>query len=207
MHVDKVIMRAALTTVAAIAALFALMLLALCFVFPSTMMQITYELGMNGASVGFAQTAYDRSDDVHYIAFATEVAILEGDRALIISCGNDLISDDQFEAYCDNRNASKPANVKGTYQQYFYGQVCSAEYYAATSIGGKLGAVEKAYASLGENAFPENNAFAAVLFAALQSGDTQTLDKIEENMNEIDKDALPTADGAYFAGVFALLNG
>jgi hypothetical protein len=207
MRIDKVILRAALTTLASIAALCAVMILALCLVFPSTMMQMTYELGMNGASISFAQTAYDRTDNIHYIAFATEVAILDGDMQGVVTCGNKLLSDNEFESYCQNRNQNKPQNAKGTYQQYFYGQVCAAEYNTATSIGVKMNAVDKAYASLGEDAFPENNALAAVLLAALHKQDTQTIEKIKGKMNEIDKNALSPEDGEYYDGVFALLQG
>lgn len=205
MRIDKVILRAVLTTLVSIAVLCAVMMLALCLVFPSTMMQMTYELGMNGASIGFAQSAYDRTDNIHYIAFATEVAILDGDTDNIVACGNRLLTDNEFEKYCEQRNVNKPDNAKGTYQQYFYGQVCLAEYGKATSVGVKINVVEKAYGSLGKNAFPENNALAAVLFAAYHQQDTQTLDMIKEKMNEIDKDALSQADGNYYDGVFALL--
>ena len=207
MRMDKLILRAILTTLASIVALCAIMLLTLCLVFPSTMMQITYELGMNGASIGFAKTAYDRTDNIHYIAFATEVAILDGDTQNVVICGNKLLSDNEFESYCQNKNQNKPQNAKGTYQQYFYGQVCVAEYNAATSVGVKMNAVDKAYASLGENAFPENNALVAILLASLRQQDTQTLEKIKGKMNEIDKDALSPEDGEYYDGVFALLQG
>jgi hypothetical protein len=205
MRIDKVILRAALTTLASIAALCAVMILALCLVFPSTMMQMTYELGMNNASIGFAQSAYDRTDNIHYIAFATEVAILDGDTDTIVTCGNRLLTDNEFEAYCQQRNANKPENAEGTYQQYFYGQVCLAEYRLAKSVGVKISVVEKAYDSLGKNAFPKNNALAAVFFAARNQQDMQTLDKIKEKMNEIDKSALSQADGDYYVELAKLL--
>ena len=51
MSVDKVILRAALSTLAAILILFAFMILSLTYIFPSTMMGITYDLGMDGASI------------------------------------------------------------------------------------------------------------------------------------------------------------
>ncbi|MBR5187384.1 MAG: hypothetical protein IKW18_02835, partial [Clostridia bacterium] len=66
------------------------------------------------------------------------------------------------------------------------------------SIGVKMNAVDKAYASLGEDTFPENNALAAVLLAALHKQDTQTIEKIKGKMNEIDKSALSPEDGEYY---------
>jgi galactose-1-phosphate uridylyltransferase len=47
----------------------------LCLAFPSTMMGLTYNLGMDKSSIYFAECAYSRSDDVYYIAYATEIAI------------------------------------------------------------------------------------------------------------------------------------
>ena len=47
MRTDRVILRSFLTTLLAIALLFGTMLLVLCFIFPASMMEITYDLGMN----------------------------------------------------------------------------------------------------------------------------------------------------------------
>ena len=79
MTVDKLIFRVFLTTLASVAILFLFMITALVCVYPQTMMKLTYNLGMEKASVWFAEVSYDRSDDVYYIAYATEVAIDQQD--------------------------------------------------------------------------------------------------------------------------------
>lgn len=207
MHVDKIILRAALTTLAVVLMLCAFMTLALCFVFPSTMMQITYDMGMNAASVKYAERAYDYSGDVYYAAFATEVAILDGNTEKIAECGNKLISDEQFATYCAARNADKPLLAKGKYEQYVYGQVYAAEYAIATTTAEKSLVINKAFLSLEADSFPQGNAVATVVIAARKKDDTETLLAIREKMNEIDKDAFTAADAARFDDVFALTNG
>ena len=54
MSVDKVIIRTFLSTLAAIALLFGIMLLALVAFFPSTMMELTYNLGLDASSIRYA---------------------------------------------------------------------------------------------------------------------------------------------------------
>lgn len=205
MRLDKVIVRAILSTLAAMLALFAFMILALTFIYPSTMMEITYNLGMDGASLRCAARAYDYTDNVYYIAYATEVAIGAEDYAEIVECGSKLIHDDEerFQAYCEVRNATLPDGATGTYEQYVYGQVCAAKY----RLGEKQAAVEEAFGYLEPSTFPQNNPAAAVLLVALEqegkSGETVAM--IKEKMNGIAN--ISDEDKAYFDGIFALLNG
>ncbi len=198
MRVDKVILRAALSTLAAIAALFAIMMLALCFIFPATMMHLTYELGMDSASIHYANRAYAYTSEVYYAAFATETAIGAENYASVETCGEAFIADDEFNAYCQKRNAEIAS--KGGYEQYVYGQVCVAKY----RLGEKTEAIEKAFALVGE-AFPENNAIAAVLLSALSNGDSETANAVMEKMNEMDTSAFSDTDKEYYEAMRGLL--
>ncbi len=200
MRVDRVILRAAISTLISILVLFAFMLGALCLIFPSTMMGVTYDLGMNEASVDFAKTAYDRSHQIEYIAFATEVAIETGDNARVEECGTVLIAQDGFETYCDKRDSELTADI--AYKQYIYGQVSVAKYAL-----NKTDAVATAFAGLAENTFPKNNAVVALLVAALRADDTQTVAEIKTEMNER-ASTIIEADKSYFDEITAqLLNG
>ena len=202
MRVDKVILRAALSTLAAIAALLAVMILALCFVFPSTMMRITYDMGMDGASIRYAKRAYAYTSDVSFIAFATEVAIGLGDYAQIETCGEELLADENFNAYCERKNASIASeDVIGGYEHYVFGQVCIAKY----RQGEKTEAVEKAFA-LVDSGFPVNNAVAAVLLTALSQEDVETVNAVKEKMNKMDAGAFSASDREYFDALLALAN-
>ena len=169
MRIDKVILRAALSTVAAIFVLFALMTATLCFAFPHTMMKLTYDLGMDGASVGFASTAYGRSGSVYYIAYATEIAIEAEDDGKTVSCGKILVKDEDFSAYAADRNKTA-GKENGAYEQYLYGKICTAEY----RMGEKTLALQdaKSFVAVG---FPASNALVAVTLEAIKAGDEESV--------------------------------
>lgn len=199
MRVDKVIVRAALSTLAAIIALIAFMILALSLVYPATLMKMTYDLGMENLCIANAKEAYKRSGEVYYIAFATEVAIGEDDYAKIEGCGQAFIADDEFEQYCTERNEALAGDgVNGAYEQYVYGQVCVAKYRL-----GRKDTVEKAFALVGEESFPENNAVVAVLLTALMEKDDSTVEAVRVKMNEM-QGSVATEDKAYFDEVLRL---
>ena len=198
MGVDKVILRAFLSTLAAVVALFLFLVIALIGLYPSTMMELTYDLGMDTASVRYAERAYKASDDIYYIAYATEVAIGDSNYGKIVSCGERFIADENFGAYCAEKNASAPENTVGSYEQYVYGQVCMAKYLR----GEKSAAVERAFELLGEG-FAYNNAVVAVLIKAKQSEDTETVVLIKEKMKER-QESVPTLDAEYFNAILAL---
>ena len=201
MSVDKVILRAFINTLYAIGILFAFMILTLVCVYPSTVMRMSYSLGMDSVSIVFAKSAYNRSDEVYYIAYATEVAIgLDSDKK-ILKYGEYFIEDDQFADYCAEKNANLPENVKGTYEQYVYGKVCVAEY----NLGEKNDAVERAFEYVGE-AFPRNNAVAALLVTSLVNSDIATAQKIKGKMEQLQVEEMSEDDALFFGEMLALMN-
>ncbi len=195
MNVDKVILRACLSTLAAIGVLLVFIAVALCAAFPSTMMTISYDMGMETSSIHFAERAYKRSDDVYYIAYATEVAILEGKEKKILSCGDKFLKDAYFEEYCEGQE-----DAQG-YKLLIYSQVCLAQY----AEGEKTEAVERACAAFAQNEFPtERNPLVAVLFAAKGAGDTDTVALINSKLTGLQ----PTGtEKAYLDEIIAWVNG
>ena len=200
MRIDKVILRAVISTLAAIVALLAVLLLALCFIFPSTLMHITYDLGMDGASVRCAKRAYAYTSDVAFIAFATEVAIGLDDYTQIEACGEELIADEDFQSHCEQKNALIAS--EGGYEQYVFAQVCVAKY----KQGEKTEAIEKAFAFI-DGGFPKNNAVAAVLLTALSLEDSQTVNAVKEKMNAMVTQDFSASDTEYYNALLALVNG
>ena len=201
MSVDKVILRAVLNTFAAIAALIVFLFSALIIFYPSTMMNFTYDMGMDKASISYATREYKRTNEVYYIARATETAIGLGDAEKILSCGEAFIADEDFAVYCAQKDVENNAKTSGEYEQYIYGQVCVSEY----ALGKKSAAVERAFGYLG-NAFPAKNAVAAVLVHALLKGDAQTIRMIKGKMEELQTANLSETDKAYYAEILALIN-
>lgn len=201
MGVDKVILRAFLSTLAAVAILFTFMLTALVCVYPQTMMEITYDLGMETPSIWFAEEAYKRTDDVGYIAHATEVAIGESKYEKIEECGERFIADEGFAGYCEEKNEALADKVTSGYDQYVYGQICVAMYEQDKQDE----AVERAFELTGK-AFPKNNAVVALVVTANKAGDTDTLDKIKGKMEQLNESIPEGVDKAYLGEVLALVS-
>lgn len=200
MGVDKVILRAFLSTLAAIAILFTFMLTALVCVYPQTMMEITYDLGMETPSIWFAEEAYKRTDDVGYIAHATEVAIGESKHEKVVECGERLIKDDGFADYCAEKDEAMAEKVTSGYDEYIYGKICVSMY----AQGKKDEAVTRAFELTGK-AFPKNNAVVALIVTAKNAGDTATLDKIKGKMEQLNDSIPEGADKTYLGEVLALV--
>lgn len=193
MGVDKIILRAFLSTLAAIVSMFAILLCVLLTFFPSTMMDLTYSLGMESWSISQAKRAYGRSENIRYIATATETAIEIEDFKEIEVCGLKMISDEEFFTYCAEKDSA--------YVDYIYGEIGVAKY----NLGKTEEAVEFVFANTSENAFPRNNAIVAVLLTSLRAEDTQTANLIKGRMNErLGK--LSQADKAYCEGLLSLVS-
>ncbi len=191
MGIDKVILRAVWTTLAAIGALLLFIVVGLWAFFPSTSMQITYDMGMESSSIHFAERAYKSSHEIYYIAYATEVAIEDDKTEKIADCGEKFIADEDFEEYC---------SLKGeNYKQFIYGQVCVSKY----NRGEKEESVALAVESL-EGSFPEGNALVAVLLTALQAEDTATVAVIADKLVEIQGQI---GANAYLQKTLDLVNG
>ena len=146
---DKVILKAVLSTVLGIVLLCGILVAALVLVYPSTLMTLAYDVGMDGASAWCAGRAYNQFDNVYYIAYATEVSIGLGDAEKIDRYGSRFVADDKFGEYCAQTDEDT-AEIGG----------------AKYSQGKRQEAVDLAF-SVNETGFPERNAAAAVLLNAL----------------------------------------
>ena len=190
MQVDKVIVRTILTTLAAIGVLVLFTIAGLCAFFPSTSMEITYDMGMERSAIHFAERAYKGTEDVYFIAYATEVAIEEADASKIVDCGEKFIEDDNFEQY---------SKAKGeNYEQFIYGKVCVSKY----ECGDKNGAVELACKSL-KGRFPQNNALVAVLLTSLRENDIATVETIKTKLKGI---SVEGDEAVYLQNVLMMLD-
>ena len=171
MRIDKVILKTVLSTLLAIFVLCGVTVTALAFLYPSTMMELSYNVGLDDASAWFAHRAYNQLDNVFYIGYATQVAIGRDDPEAIEKYG------DKFSAERD-----KASEVEGSYAQYIYGKLYSSKY----KLGKKTEAVEGAFA-VNKEAFPKSNAVAAVLFASILNGqgDKPTMELILEKMRAL----------------------
>jgi len=190
MGTDKVIFKAFLSSLAAIGVLILFIFGALCAFFPSTMMGLSYNLGMENSCIYFAERVYKDNNEIYFIAYATEVAIEEDKSGKIISCGEAFIADDEFEEYC--------AFKGDAYKGLVCGKICVEKY----KKGDKESAVALAYQTL-NGSFAEGNAMVALLFTANGLNDTETIQAIKTKLNELD---LTDAEKSYLNDIYTIIN-
>ena len=203
MRADRVIVRTIFTTFLSVVMLFGAMLLMLYLLFPGTLMGITYDLGMERSSMNNARRAYNRTNDVYYIATAFETATEIEDLARVEEYGQLLIKDNEFATYCEHRNSKIDKDeVSITYEHYVYGQVVMAKY-----SNGKTGdAIDTAFWSV-DSGFPKNNAMVILYLTALKTGDAQTFETVKAKMDSIYATMEDgNADKAYLEDLLALAN-
>ena len=202
MRVDKVILRAIFSTLASIAVLVGFMIGMLAAVFPSTMMELSYNFGQDESSIRYAERAYDWFDDTYYMAYAMEVAIGSDNSEKIEQCGLTLVQDEKYFAqYCEEKNAVRPEIVDSTYDHFVYGKISVAKY----QQGKKEEAVNYAFDTL-KGGFPRDNAAVAVLYTALSVNDQATVDMIKGKMEQQQAAGIAETDKAYFDEILALAN-
>lgn len=179
---NRIVLRSILSTLAAIVALFVGLVLVLSVLFPSTMMGLTYDLGMDDAAIFYARRSYKMSGEVHYIAFATETAIGKDDYAKIHSCGELLLAEeDGFEEYCVRRD-EEISRADGTYRNYIYVYLTLAEYEVDGMDDAMALAVE---GNNGLDSFKESNAIVVLTVHAMQKNDTALVSGVQAILNSI----------------------
>ena len=199
MRMDKVILRAVLSTLAAIALLVAIMIASCVCFFPSTLMHLTYNLGMEKSAMRYAERAYKLDGGVYYLSCAFEIAVGELDYSAVEKYGEKMIEKgESFEKFCAQKD-EESVGVVGSYEQYVYGHTFSARF----RNGEKQSAIDSAFAVV-EDSFPVNNAVMKVLLAVLRSGDIESATVMRDRMTELR--AIEQASGSYGEDDFSYLD-
>ena len=179
MKLDKVIVRTVVNTLCAIAILCVSAVLFASFIFPSTMMGISYKLGNDSGAMKYAYTSYTRTDEVAYIAYATEVAFGVDENEDIVYYGEQFIADKNFDEYCLQVDLQSGTS-QGAYRQYVYGRLVISEY----SLGEKEKAFSYALDAIGGK-FVQNNAMVALLFESMVANDSAMVERVVGKMREL----------------------
>ncbi|MBE5747029.1 MAG: hypothetical protein E7352_02500 [Clostridiales bacterium] len=217
MSVRKIIFRSCMNTLAAIFILLVFMVGMLVAVYPETMMNISYDMGMEKSCVWFAERAYKRHNKIDTIAFATSVAVEQNMYGKVVTCGEQMIADNEFAVYCDFKDklnhdkygdltigGTPIVEIIGTYDQYVYAQVSIARY----KLGDKDGALERAVNAVELTAeFPRNNAFASLLLEVYEFGDEDFLQTLLLEMDDLYRDGWADGSKDYFNDLRVAVSG
>ena len=162
MRMDKVILKSALSTLAAIGVLYVVLIAVLCLVFPQTMMGVTYDMGMTDLSIFFADVSYNRSHEAYYAAFVTEVSISANYDDKTEWYGQTLLDHSGFDSYAATRVGSADGEKVEEYRTYIQGQVCLAKY----DLGKQDEALDTAFGYLGGHFYEYNPVVALLVMRA-----------------------------------------
>ena len=201
MRVDKIILKAFLQTFAAVLLLLGVMFGVLSAAFPQTMMQMTYDMGMDRSSVNFSVYAYKMHDRVEYIAYGADTALAAGLYSKADECLEKLVSDDDFNEYCNERNKTIPEDTKTTYQAYYFRQLCLSKYFN----GNGNGAVDRAVALMGDT-FTVGNPLTAVLAEARLDDNLATMQYIKSVMDTLSGKSYSADDQENFDKVYSTVS-
>ena len=179
MKMDKVVINAVVSTLCAIALLCGLALGFAAWLYPSTMMKISYAVGNDVGAMKYAYRAYEATDEVYYVAFATEVAIGMDEPEEVKYYGEKFVAEAEiFQAYCAEID-QKNGYADGEYARYVVGRLVVAKY----ELGEVNEAKSYAFSTL-KGGFAKNNAVVALLFAAIQNGDAVTANEIVAELKQ-----------------------
>lgn len=171
---SKLILKTALTTIAAILLLFAITFGVLSLAFPATMVNICLDMNLTGMASGYAVMVYDRTGNVSDLALAAECAIYAQEDKQLISCMERLEQDEEWKSYLAEREESDEG-----YEQYLYGQYAVALYHQDQ----KEEAVRVALDASGYlHAFPKNNAVIALAVEAIAAHDSAVCKALWERL-------------------------
>lgn len=206
-RIDKMIARAAISTLAAISILIVVLFGVLALAFPQTMMDLTYSLGMDKACVNYALTSYARFDAIEYIAKGADTALAARMYDKADECLEYLVADEDFDQFCAKKNVDVAGSLsEADYRGYYLRQLCVAKYHA----GETTAAIDRACGLL-NGSFTSGNPLVAVLAEARIDMDAglPTVQYAYEKMTEIVNSELyaqySAVDQAYFQQIYTTI--
>lgn len=175
----KVILKAALVTLGALAALGILVFSLWILISPQSMATLSEKLGNYSFAVTCAELKYKYSDKTGDLARCAEDSILSGEDKLIVKYCEQLIGEDDFEELCrqkdDMLKASQFSRWTTDYRSYILGNLAVSQY--------RRGDLKKAVATCEQG--KEFDCFKRLIYAVVASGsaeDLQTLKTAPENL-------------------------
>lgn len=187
----KVVLKAALITVGALAAAGILIFSLWILISPQSMATVSEKLGNYSFAVTCADLKYKYSGDTSDLARCAEDSILSGEDKLIIKYCEPLIEKDNFDEVCRQRNEELSRTDFGyfavDYSTYIIGNLAAAQY--------RAGDLDKAIKTAEHG---KQECFAKLVIEILENGSAEDLDTIRNAPLEL-------GTSAYVDGLVKLL--
>lgn len=149
----KVIAKTAMQIIGIILLAAVLVVLVLHFFFPQTMATFNEKIGNYTLATEYAAKYYERNGGADNLVRCVDDAILSGNDDYIVKYGDELISHEEFERVCAEKNA-RFSSISLDYKQYVCGNVAVSKY----NLRDFNGAMELALIANGTVSFTSNNA-------------------------------------------------
>lgn len=180
MPLNKLIVRVASITLGVAVLLFGGLIALFSLFCPQKMMRVSYRLGFENVSVDYAYSAYKKTKNLEYLAFAGDVSYESGDYKDAQKYEQKLVANGKFGLYAAKQDEKNGA-IEGAYLQYAYGVLSCSLY----KNGKKAQAVETAETVVSDYNFPRNNALASVYLLSLRKNDQTTANGIKTRLGEL----------------------
>lgn len=149
----KVIAKTAMQIISIILLVAVIALLVLHFLFPQTMATFNEKIGNYTLATEYAAKYYERNGGADNLARCVDDAILSGNDGYIVKYGDKLISHEEFERVCTEKDA-RFSSISLDYKQYVCGNVAVSKY----NLRDFNGAIQLALTANGTTSFKNNNA-------------------------------------------------
>ncbi len=160
----------------------------LSFAAPKTMMNFASSLGLDAISGDYAYQEYRRSGDINYLAYAFEVAAVEGRPDSAAERFEEFYENEGFSDYCTAQDGQDLGEdiPKVNYRSYACSLGAEAMYKVAGSDEAKLEVYDFALSETSEEFEPSNPVMSLAL-AASEADDAEFCGVILTNLENEDK--------------------
>ena len=181
----KIIISAAVKTLAAVLALIILVFSALTLFAPFKLAKLSRDAGAYNAAASFAIIGYNRSKDINLLSEVTEYCILAKNNNKIIKYAEILAAHSEFESLCEQKDKAAGDNIYASYNQYIYGWYVTALYNKKHTDK----AVETAKSVIKDQSdrslYTPNNAMSYLVIAVYDSKDKATARAILSHLESL----------------------
>lgn len=160
----------------------------LSFAAPKAMMNFSASLGLDAISGDYAYQEYRRSGDIDYLAYAFEVAAVEGRPAAAAERFEEFYENEGFASYCTEQDGQELGEdiPKLNYRSYACGLGACALYAVAETDEEKLEVYTFALSETSEE-FEPSNPVVSLALAACEADDAEFCGIILDNLENEDK--------------------
>ena len=191
----KVIIQAAVKTLAAVLSILLLCVSALTIFAPQKLAVFCRDIGSYNAAASFTVISYNRSKKIDTLSEIVEYSVLAKNNKRTVKYSALLISHSGFDALCEDKDKNTGEYIVASYSQYIYGNLAASLY----RIGKVEEAIDKAKSATKDkddnSVYLQNNAMSYLVAEATSKSDLQAAAIIRNYLENIYSEILEREGG------------